>query len=275
MGWSYFLLTFAAAYLAICLLVFLFQSNLVYYPQVGREIAMTPADAGLKYEPVKISTEDGVTLDAWYIPANQARGTLVFFHGNAGNISHRMDILQSFHQLGLNTLIVDYRGYGRSTGEASEQGTYLDAEAAWRYLTETKRAPAENIVLFGESLGGAVAAWLAARKKPRSLIMMSTFTSAPELAAKHYWFLPVKLLARFDYNTLGNLKAIACPVLIIHSPEDEIVPFEHGRALFDAAKESRQFLQIRGGHNDGFILSREIWQNGVGAFLDKHLPRQP
>lgn len=274
MGWS-LLLTLGVAYFAIVLLVYFFQSNLVYYPQIGRSIVVTPKEAGLEYEPVKIATEDGVALDGWYVLARQPRGVVLFFHGNAGNISHRMDIVQSFHRLGLSTLIIDYRGYGMSTGKPSEQGTYLDAEAAWRHLTEVKRVPAENIVLFGESLGGAVAAWLAARKKPRALIMMSAFTSVPDLAAKHYWFLPVRLLARFDYNTLENLKAITCPALIIHSPEDEIIPFGQGRALFDAAKEPKQFLQIRGGHNDGFILSREIWQNGVGAFLDRHLPKQP
>ena len=151
----------AAAYGGLALWLFIFQSNLVFYPDVDREVAATPKLAGLQYEDIRLKTSDGIDLHGWYVPASQPRGTVLFLHGNAGNISHRIDSIEMFHRLGYSTLIFDYRGYGNSGGKPNEQGTYRDAEAAWRYLTEKRHIPGCRIVLFGESLGGAVAAWLA------------------------------------------------------------------------------------------------------------------
>lgn len=269
----------AIAYTALALLVFVAQPRLIYYPETGRDIITTPDQAGLAYEPVKLSTVDGETLHGWFVPAlakgvqGVERGTVLFFHGNAGNISHRMEYLLMFHRLGYDTFIFDYRGYGQSSGSPSESGTNLDAEAAWRYLTETKGIPPARIVLFGESLGGAVAAWLAARQKPAVLVLASVFTSVPDMAAKIYPFLPVRLLSRFDYNTLGYLRSITCPVFVAHSPQDEIVPLEHGRMLYQAAPEPKQFLELQGGHNDGFIFMRETWVKALGGFIDMNLKR--
>ncbi len=252
------------------LVLYFFQARLVFYPETGREIIATPGEAGLPYENIRLTTGDGLSLHGWFIPAAQPRGTVLFLHGNAGNISHRIDSLQMFHRLGYNTLIFDYRGYGDSGGTPSEEGTYRDAEAAWRYLTEQRHIPSCRIVLFGESLGGAVGAWLAARQKPAALVIASGFTSVPGLARHFYPYLPVRWLARIRYDTEENLRAVAAPVLIAHSPEDEIIPFEHGRTLYEAAHPPRQFLELAGGHNDGFIFMRDAWVKALGDFLDEH-----
>jgi fermentation-respiration switch protein FrsA (DUF1100 family) len=204
------------------------------------------------------------------VPAENARGVVLFFHGNAGNISHRIDYLQMFHRLRYSTLIVDYRGYGKSTGTPSEAGTYRDAEAAWEHLRHARLAPAKNIVVAGESLGAAVATWLAAEVSPRAVLLLSTFTSVTDLGAQVYWFLPVRLLSRIGYDNLANLRRIRAPVFIAHSREDDIVPFAHGRKLFEAAAEPKSFLEMRGGHNDGFIFTRPEWVAELGAFLERH-----
>lgn len=261
----------AIAYSVLVLMVFFSQASLIYYPETGRNIVATPDDAGLAYEPVQISTTDGETLHGWFVPALAANGTVLFFHGNAGNISHRMEYLLMFYRLGYNTFIFDYRGYGQSSGSPSESGTYLDAQAAWRYLTEAKSIPPAHIVLFGESLGGAVAARLAMDEKPAALVLASVFTSIPDMAAKIYPFLPVRLLSRFEYNTIEYLQSVTCPVFIAHSPQDEIVPFAHGRALYQAAPEPKRFLELQGGHNTGFIFMQEEWVKALGEFIGTSL----
>jgi hypothetical protein len=261
----------AATYAGLAGMLYFSQSSMVYYPEIGREIVATPRQAGLDYEDVKLVTTDGVALHGWFVPSAQSCGTVLFLHGNAGNISHRLDYLQMFHRLGYNTLIIDYRGYGNSGGKPSEQGTYLDAEAAWRHLTETRKIPADTIALFGESLGGAIAAWLAVRHESAALVIASGFTSVPDLAAKFYPFLPVRWLSRFDYDTRSSLRVVESPVFIAHSPEDEIIPYQHGRALYDAAKAPKQFLELSGGHNEGFLFVRESWVQALGGFLNGHV----
>lgn len=268
------LLLVAGAYGALILFVFVFQSRLVYLPNLpSRDVNATPESVGLAYESVSILTDDGVTLDGWYVPVPRARGVVVFFHGNAGNISHRLDSLQIFHDLGLATLIFDYRGYGRSTGTPSEQGTYRDADAVWRYVTEQRHTPAQEIVLFGRSLGAAIAVYVAARHAPKALILESAFRSIPDLAAEVYPFLPARWLARFRYSAEAHLRAVACPVLVVHSREDEIIPFAHGQRLFAVANEPKQLLEIRGGHNEGFAVSGRTYVEGLDAFLQAHLGR--
>jgi len=260
-----------AAYGGLALLLYILQSHLVFYPETGREITATPSQVGLAYEDIHLNTSDGISLHGWYIPAPQPHGTVLFLHGNAGNISHRLDSVQMFHRLGYSTLIFDYRGYGDSGGTPTEQGTYRDAEAAWRYLIEQRHIPSCRIVLFGESLGGAVAAWLAASQKPAALVIASGFTSVPDFAQHIYPYLPVRWLARIRYDTRENLRSVAAPVLIAHSPEDEIIPFEHGRALFAAANPPKLFLELAGGHNDGFIFMRESWVRVLGDFLGEQM----
>src|SRR5215813_11101823 len=172
MIWS-LITSIAVAYGAVLLLIFVFQSRLVFFPGTGREVALSPRTYGLAYEPVEIRTADGETLQAWWVPAENARGTVLFFHGNAGNISHRLDYLAMFNRLRYSTLIVDYRGYGQSTARPSEEGTYRDARASWEHLRQARGLREEDIVIVGESLGGAVAAWLAARQRPRAVVLAS------------------------------------------------------------------------------------------------------
>jgi len=264
------LLPLVIAYGAVLVLVYLFQSHLVFFPGTGREAVVTPRSYGLHFETVRISTADGETLDAWWVPAENARGVVLFFHGNAGNISHRIDYLQMFHRLRYSTLIVDYRGYGKSSGTPSEAGTYRDAGAAWQYLLTERAAQPQDIVIAGESLGAAVATWLAAQITPRAVVLLSTFTSVNDLGAQVYWFLPVRLLSRIGYDNLANLKRIRAPVFVAHSRDDDIVPYTHGRKLFDAAAEPKAFLEMRGGHNDGFIFTQPEWVAALGDFLDRH-----
>ncbi len=259
----------AVSYLALVLLIYVGQSRMVYFPD--KQLSNTPAMFGLDYSSVSIATADGETLHGWWVPVSDAKGTILFFHGNAGNISHRINYLTMFSRLGYNTLLFDYRGYGQSSGTPSESGTYVDAEAAWQHLTATQKIAPEQIVLFGESLGGAVASWLAAREKPGLLVLASTFTSVPDLATQIYPFLPVRWISRFDYNTLESLQSVTCPVFIAHSPQDEIVPFQHGQRLFQAASEPKHFLTLEGGHNNGFIFMQPAWQKALGAFMDQHL----
>lgn len=264
------LISIALAYAAVVALVFLFQSRLVYYPGIGREVAVTPQSYGLQFEPAEIRTADGETLQAWWVPAEGSRGTVLLFHGNAGNISHRLDYLLMFHRLRHSTLIVDYRGYGRSSGTPSEEGTYRDAQAAWDYLREARSVRQQDLVIAGESMGGAVATWLAARVEPRALVLFSTFTSVNDLGAEIYWFLPVRLISRIGYDNLGNLRRIRAPLFVAHSRDDEIVPYTHGRKVFEAANEPKEFLEMSGGHNEGFIFTRKEWVARLAAFLDRH-----
>ena len=258
--------------LLVC--VYLFQSRLVYFPNIaGTDPAANPSRLGLSYEEVDFSSTDGVRLHGWFIPAPAARGVLLFFHGNAGNITHRLDSIAIFNRLGLSVFIFDYRGFGQSSGRPTEQGTYDDAEAAWHYLTAQRRVAPADIVIFGRSLGASIGAWLAARTAPRALILESAFTSAPDVAARYYWFLPVRALARIRYDTDAYLRQVAAPVLVIHSADDEIIPVEHGQQLFAAAGEPKSFLELWGGHNQGFLLSEPVYSNGLGEFLDRHLDR--
>ena len=246
-------------------LVYIFQSRFVYFPI--RTLSTDPSSIGLRFEDVYFETEDGVTLHGWFIPHDGARGVILFCHGNAGNISHRLDSIRVFHRLGLDVFIFDYRGYGQSEGKPTERGTYEDAEAAWRYLIEEHQVIPSEVVVFGRSIGGAVGAWLAQNHKPRLLILESTFTSLRDVAATLYPFFPVKRLLRFEYNTAEYLGGVNCPVLIIHSRNDEIMPFSQGQQLFEVAREPRTFLEISGTHNEGFITSGRHYEEGLDAFI--------
>jgi len=262
----------AGLYSLLVLGVYIFQARLLFFPnQPGRQHVQVPTDIGLHYETVRITTVDGVTLNGWFVPADKARGVILFFHGNAGNISHRLDSLRIFNELDLNTLIIDYRGYGSSTGTPSETGTYLDAEAAWRYLVEEHRFSPREIIIFGRSLGGAVAVHLASQRDPAALIAESTFTSVPDLAAELYPWLPARWLSRFQYNSLQKIKSVTCPVLIVHSSQDEIIPSRHGNSIFSAARAPKEFLKISGSHDSGFLTSGRVYTAGLDHFLLNHL----
>lgn len=263
-----------ACYVIVLLAAFAFQSRLVYFPDFpSRAVGPGPDSIGLAYQHLDVLTEDGVRLDAWFVPVSEPRGTVLFFHGNAGNISHRLESLRVFNQLGLATLIFDYRGYGRSEGEISESGIYRDAEAVWRHVTEDMGVPPDQIVVFGRSIGAAVAAYVASRHEPGALILESGFVSVPDLAAKIYPWLPVRWLARIRFPAAKFLQSVTCPVLVIHSRDDEIIPFGQGVKLHEAARPPKQFLELRGGHNDGFLVSVRRYLDGLDAFVAASLGR--
>jgi fermentation-respiration switch protein FrsA (DUF1100 family) len=252
---------------AVLLAAYLFQDRLVFFPLQG--MAADPNQAGLEYEDARIETTDGLLLHGWYVPARQGRGTVLFCHGNAGNVSHRLETLEIIHGLGFSCLIFDYRGYGRSQGKPSERGLYDDVLAAGRWLRREKGVGARDLVLWGRSLGAAVAAYAAAKEDPAALILESAFTSVPEMGKKLYPFLPVKLIARIGFETGEHVAKVSCPVLVIHSPDDEIVPFEMGRGVFEAAPEPKRFMEIFGSHNTGFLNSGRSYVQGIEEFLNQ------
>lgn len=258
----------AVAYGALALLMFAFQPRMVFQPDFqGRALDATPDAIGLDYRDVSIATEDGETLHGWWVPHAEARATMLFSHGNAGNISHRLESLRQFHQLQLNILIYDYRGYGQSTGKPGERGLYRDIDAAWRWLIDGRGFAPERIVLFGRSLGGAVSARLAARVEPACVILESTFTSVPDLGAALYPWLPVRLLSRLRFDARSEVSRVTAPLLVIHSRDDEIIPWEHARKLQAAAGDSAEILTIAGSHNTGFLDSEQTYIGGLDAFL--------
>ena len=266
----------ALIYVALGLALYVFQGSMVFLANLpGRALDASPADIELDYEDVQIDTSDGERLHGWYVPAADARGVLLFFHGNAGNISHRLESILIFNRLGLDVLIIDYRGYGQSTGRPSERGTYRDAQAAWDYLVRDRRVAPGNIVIFGRSLGGAVGAWLAAQlpaeEQPAALIIESSFTSGADMARRLYPVYPSRLLTRLKYPVIKYAAQLQCPVLVVHSRDDEIIPFTMGRAIYDAVGQPKGFIELRGDHNAGFWISRESYAAGLDAFLGEHL----
>ena len=267
--WYTIITSVLAVWLLLVLIIYVFQSRLIFYPE--KDIMMTPADVNLPFRDVFLQIDAGTRIHGWYIPHEQPRATLLFLHGNAGNISQRLDSVKIFYDMGLSVFIIDYQGYGRSTGSPSETGTYQDARAAWSFLTGKLQLPAPQIIVFGRSLGGAVAVWLAAAYSPGALILESTFTSVADLGKHYYPYLPVQWLTRIRYPTLERISRVVCPLLIIHSRDDEIIPFEHGQKLYAAARAPREFLQISGGHNEGFLLAGSKYIDGLQHFIDAHL----
>jgi fermentation-respiration switch protein FrsA (DUF1100 family) len=246
--------------------MFLLQPGMVFYPFPRLEA--TPEDWGLDYRDLTITARDGLDLHGWFIPHPGSRRVLLFFHGNAGNISHRGDSIRIFHRLGLSVLIIDYRGYGRSEGSPSEQGLYRDARAAWRWLTGEGGYAPEDIVVFGRSLGAAVAARLAAETDPAGLILESGFSSARDAARSIFPLISWLVIRRYDFDAARALASVRSPVLVLHSPDDEIIPYGLGRRLYEAAGEPKRFVDLRGGHNDGFLLSHPGYERALGEFLE-------
>jgi len=242
-----------------------FADRFVYFP--ARELdGGTPARIGLAYEEVQLRTSDGVRLRGWFVPGRPERPTLLFLHGNGGNISHRLDKLAILHELGVSVLLVDYRGYGLSEGEPSEDGTYRDADAAYDWLLRRGTQPS-SLVVYGESLGGGVATNLAARRAVGGLILESAPTNVPDVARAHYPLLPAGLLLSVRYDSLAKIASVGVPLLILHSSEDEIVPFEMAERLFQAARPPKRLVRLRGGHNDGFLATTDTYTAALRTFL--------
>ena len=236
-----------------------FEWKNLYYP--AKALESTPASMGLAYENITFVTEDGRTLNGWWIPCENARGTVIHCHGNAGNIGDRVWMAADFNRLGVNVFLFDYRGYGLSRGIPTERGTYLDARAAYE-VVRAKYGDAENppVIVHGQSLGGAVAVQLALDKPVRGLMVESTFSSVPEMARILYPGLPVWRLCSFKYDSLSKVGRLGIPKLFAHSREDDLVPFELGRKLYEAAAQPKQFIQLTGGHNEaGWPASPAYW----------------
>ncbi len=252
------------AYVVFISVLSVFQSKLVYMP--FKDLVVTPEVLPLEYESIYFKADDGTRLHSWYIPKKDAKTTLLFLHGNAGNISHRLDSIEIFHNLNINVFIFDYRGYGNSDGKANEQNTYDDAKTAWDYLLKHKKIKPEDIIIFGRSIGGTIAAELATRVKAKGVILESTFTDIKELAGDMYPFIP-KQLIKFNYGVTQHLKNINSPTLIIHSEDDEVVAFKYGQKIYEDAKEPKTFVRINGDHDHGFMESEEVYVPALEKFL--------
>ncbi len=257
-------------------LVILLISFLKYYEKKGiyfpsKRIDLTPNAIGLEFEDVYFLSADGTELNGWYVPAEEdSQLTVLFCHGNAGNISHRIELIDMFHKLGLNVFIFDYRGYGRSQGSPGEEGLHSDAYAAYKFLLDNQNIDEGSIVVYGKSLGANLSIELCSKVRPAALISESAFTSALDMGKKLFPFLPLKWLITVKYDALSKIESITVPKLIIHSEDDEIIPFQHGRRLFEAAPEPKEFYPMRGGHNDAVFLSQEDFAARIGKFLREY-----
>ena len=249
------------------------EQRLLYFPD--RQLVATPAIFDLSFEEVTLTTSDNVQLHGWSVPGEKGKPVVLFFHGNAGNISHRAASVEIFHRLGMNVFIFDYRGYGKSQGEPDENGLYADARAAWRYLTQQRGFEQGDIILFGRSLGGAVAAELAAEIRPGGLILESTISSARDVANAVFPILSRLIFLRYDFNTASHVRRVVVPVLVLHSPDDEIIPFHLGEKVFQAANEPKSFMKMRGDHNSGFLMSQPDYERALGAFVSLANPPVP
>jgi uncharacterized protein len=247
--------------------MYLQQPALIFFPQ--RELEATPERWGLPYEDVHFTAADGVALHGWYLPHPGATRTLLFFHGNAGNISHRGESVAIFHRLGLDVFRFDYRGYGRSEGRPDEAGLYRDADAAWDYLVRARGIAPDRVVLFGRSLGGAVAAQLGARVRPGGVILESTFSSARDFAHAVFPLLSRLVVMRYRFDTRAHAARIGAPLLVVHSRDDEIVPFALGEAVYRAAREPKTLMEISGDHTGGFLRSQPAYEQALQAFIER------
>jgi hypothetical protein len=241
------------------------ERRTLFYPT--REIEFLPTELGLAFEDVEFAGPDGIGLHGWFVPAASGGATILYCHGNAGNISHRLERLKFFNQLGCNVFAFDYRGYGRSRGTPNEKGLYADAQAAYDYLLRRKIRSTE-IIGYGESLGGAVIINLACTKPLAALILDSTFSCARDMAVQVYPFVPAWIFAS-RWNSVRKITSVSIPTLIIHSINDEIVPYAQARKLYAAAPGPKEFLQVRGGHNSGFYESAASYREKIADFIKR------
>jgi fermentation-respiration switch protein FrsA (DUF1100 family) len=267
------LATLALAYLALLLLLRLSESRLLYAPGASRTLTPAPSALGLAPERVEIPSGDGVTLVAWVIraPATHTGGRwLLICHGNAGNLSDagRPEHYAGLRALGLNLLAFDYRGYGESGGSPSEAGLYRDAEAAYGYLRDTLGVPPERIVLFGHSLGSAVAVELATRVPAAGLVLDGALISVIARAQEVYPYVPVRWIARSRFASIEKIGRVKIPKLFLHARRDDVVPIAHGRRLYDAAPSPKTFVELAGGHGDAFEVDSAVYFGAIARFLE-------
>ena len=242
------------------------ENRLIFYPDKGFDDS--PSDWNLSYRDVLLRTRDGEKLHCWFFPVPGESPVLLFCHGNAGNISHRIENVERLVQRGISVFLLSYRGYGKSTGRPSEKGIYLDGLAAYDYLTETERIPPNRIAIFGRSLGGAVAIEVALQREVKCIVTESTFTSLRDMSKTMF---PWALFSPFIPNHYDNgtkIATLSVPKLIVHGKNDEIVPFRIGEKLFTLAKDKKKFLAIEGaGHNDTYIVGGTAYFNEIVSFI--------
>lgn len=242
-----------------------FEYKGIFYP--AKEVDFTPEYIGLKYNDIYLDTDDGLRLNGWFIPEDNARGTILFCHGNAGNIGHRLEKIALLQKARVNIFIIDYRGYGRSQGKPSEKGIYLDAKAAYDYLINKRRIRAEDIILYGESLGCAAVIHLASEQKVGALIVEGAFSKGRDMARRIYPFLPAFFFSNI-FDCLTKISKVDEPKLFIHSKNDEIVPISLARKLYNAAPQPKSFVELIGGHNTAFLDSKGKYISSIIQFLD-------
>jgi len=235
----------------------MFEDQYIYFPM--RDVARTPADVGLAFEEHHFVTGEGIKLYGWYMPGREAGFTVLHFHGNAGNISHRLHLYQRWHDMGLGVFAFDYRGYGKSEGEPSEPGLYADGRAALKEMQEGLSIPAERIILAGRSIGCAVAAELATAVNAAGLALETPFTSIPDMAKKHYPWLPLGPFIRSRFDILQVIEDVDMPLLILSANDDHIAPAWMAGRILEAAKTRKNSTGLDGGHNDFDIVSERAY----------------
>ncbi|MFH1902356.1 MAG: alpha/beta hydrolase [Candidatus Omnitrophota bacterium] len=242
------------------------EKKSVFFP--AKEIEFTPAAIGLSFEDVYLNTADNIQINGWFISQEEAKYTILFLHGNGGNIGDRLEKIKMFYEMGVNMFIIDYRGYGNSKGKPHEKGIYKDAKAAYNYLVGKRGINPVDIVFYGESLGGAAAIVLASQVKAGGLILEGTFSSGRDMAKIMYPFMPSFLFPNL-FDSLGKIKSVNAPKLFIHSRDDEVVPFRLGKKLYNAASSPKELIEIEGPHNNVFLDSKEKYISSIKRFIEQ------
>lgn len=240
------------------------ESKSIFFPE--KQIDFTPAEFGLNFQEVSILTSDNFKLGGWFIAHPQSTKTVLLFHGNAGNISNRLDKMSLIRKCKVNIFILSYRGYAMSEGKPSERGIYLDAEAAYDYLVNQQGVKPQDIIVYGESLGGTVAVDLAAKCQVGAIILEATFSRGKDIGHRLYPFLP-KIILPNIFDSLTKIAKIKVPKLFMHSKEDSVVAFDLGKKLYDAAPEPKKFVVLKGAHNSMFIDSQGQYLKALSDFV--------
>ena len=254
-------------YLLVCILLLFFQNKLLFYPDRG--LPPPPKQQVPEVEQISFDANDGVKLVSWWMPPKKDQPTVIFFQGNAGNISDRSDRLFDCKEHGWGILLLGYRGYGTSAGSPGEAGLYLDARAALGFLRSRPDVNLRRLVYYGESLGCSIALELAVAEPPACVVLEAPFRSLKAIAAVHYWWLPTSLLVRSDFDNVAKAAGLKCPLFVAHGLRDEVVPFAQGRAVFDAAPEPKTFFQLDSRHNDIAESGSKPYRSAVAEFIDK------
>jgi fermentation-respiration switch protein FrsA (DUF1100 family) len=258
-------------YLAIVAVLWFAESRLIYFPGAERSLSPPAAALQLSIERAEFTAEDGVKLVGWVMPATDGTSGywLLICHGNAGNLSQfdRPAHYAALRQLGLNLFAFDYRGYGESGGTPSEHGLYRDADGAYRYLREERGVSAERIIVFGHSLGSAVAIDLASRTPVAGLIVEGGLISVLQRGQELYPFIPVRWIARTKFSSIDKIPKVTTPKLFLHAVADEVIPLSHGRRLFQAATDPKTLVELAGTHSDAFAVDSAQYFGSIATFL--------